>query len=270
MRTAVLCFGLTLAALLVGLTGCTSDPAQLTDETLEDDPARRAPTESPRRYRAEWIIDPASAGRDSGRYFYLETVDDFAGSYSVQSPLHRAVQTREEVAICADILRPVEDVKCASIERPDGVPDVASIAITRLREWSPRAVFEVIGEPSMAAAAAAYPAAWTKTNETHRSIPVRCWTVVSETSAAPLGFKICFTDDTNTLVASLDLTGDLNLEVDMQRYDFSVTEDEFELIFTVIKDSVVYEQLLFIFPEVPISSGDETDLARPGATGSSE
>lgn len=270
MRTAILCLFLALAALSASITSCSGSPAEPEVELAEDDPARRAPTQQPRRYRAEWIVDPATAGRDTGIYVYAEIIDDFTGSYLVQSPKHRAVQTRERVAICADILRVIEEVKCASIKRPRGVPDVASIAMGRLREWSPRGIFEVVGEPSMAAAAAANPSAWQTVNETHRSIPVRCWSVVGQTTAAPLGFKICFTNDSEELVASLDLTGDLFLEVDLQIYESDVAETDFEVPFEIIEDSIVYEQLLFIFPEVPVSDEEETDLARPGAAGSSE
>lgn len=270
MRTAILCLFLALAALSTTLSSCSSASSDVEPELAEDDPARRAPTDSPRRYRAEWIIDPASAGRDTGIYVYAEIVDDFTGSYLVQSPKHRAVQTRERVAICADILRVIEEVKCASIKRPRGVPDVASIALGRLREWSPRGVFEVVGEASMAAAASANPQAWQTLTETHRGIAVRCWVVVGQTTAAPLGFKICFTDDTDGLVASLDLTGDLFLEVDLQIYETEVGETDFEVPFEIIEDAIVYEQLLFIFPEVPARDEQEIDLARPGAAGSSE
>lgn len=255
-----------LAALLLLIPACSGDENPDDDVVLdEDDPARRAPTQQPRRYRAEWIIEPTSAGREGGLYVYAEVIDDRNGLYSAQSGTHRAVQTRESVAICADILRPPEDVKCASIERADAVPDVASYAITRLREWSARGIFELAGEPSMAAAAAANPAVWRTTDENHRGVPVTCWEVTGETTAAPRGFKTCFTFDPNGLIASLDLTGDAILEVDLQNYAFDVDERDFELPYDVIEDPIVYDQLLFIFPELPVGSDDDT-LAEPGAS----
>lgn len=253
---------------LVALAGACSDDSG-TDEDLvldEDDPARRAPTQQPRRYRAEWIIEPTSAGREGGLYVYTEVVDDRTGSYSARSRTHRAVQSRENVAICADILRPPEEVKCASIKRPDAVPDVASYALSRLREWSPRGVFEVAGEAAIAAAAAANPSTWQTTDEQHRGVPVTCWAVVGETSAAPLGFKTCFTFDPNGLIASLDLTGDAILEIDLENYSFDVDEFDFELPFEVIDDPIVYDQLLYIFPELPVGSDADQTLAEAGAS----
>lgn len=255
-----------LFALALIIPACSGDNSSDDEVVLdEDDPARRAPTQQPRRYRAEWVIEPTTAGRDGGLFVYAEVIDDRNGMYSAQSGTHRAVQTRESVAICADILRPPEDVKCASIERADAVPDVASYAITRLREWSARGIFELAGEPTMAAAAAANPVVWRTTDENHRGVPVTCWEVIGDTSAAPRGFKTCFTFDPNGLIASLDLTGDTILEVDLQNYAFDVEERDFELPYDVIEDPIVYDQLLYIFPELPIGSGDDS-LAEPGAS----
>ena len=116
----------------------------------------------------------------------------------------------------------------------------------------------------MLAAAERNPPAWAAGAESHRGIAVRCWEVVSETSEAPLGFKVCFTDDDNALIATIDLTGDLLLEVDMQSYASDVPAALFEVEAEVQQDPGLYERLLFMFPEVPLG---EVDEATPNESG---
>jgi len=250
-------------------SACSESVEPDATELEADEPSRRAPTKTPRRYRAEWVVDAGAAGRtDPGYpYIYAEVIDDVRGQYMVQTATHLATQSREASAICADIFREDGRVSCASIPRPDGVPDVASIAMTRLRDWSPAGVFEIVGPRSIEAAAAEDPDSWRATSAEHRSVPVRCWTVVAETPSAPLGFNVCFTDDGNNLVASLDLTGDELFEVDLQLYSDDVPESTFEIGFELVEDATVYEQLVFIFPQLPVG---EDSLTQPGGVSSTD
>lgn len=263
--------------LLVALVCCCSLLASACTDAIEpestelesDEPSKRAPTKTPRRYRAEWVLDAGAAGRTEPGYpyIYAEVIDDVRGQYMVQTATHLATQSREASAICADIFREDGRVSCASIPRPDGVPDVASIAITRLRDWSPAGVFEIVGPRSIEAAAAEDPDSWVATTGEHRTVPVRCWTVVAQTPSAPLGFHVCFTADGNNLVASLDLTGDELLEVDLQLYSADVPESTFEIGFDLVEDATVYEQLVFIFPQLPVG---EDALTQPGGVSTSD
>ena len=72
MRRVLLICGLLIVTVLVLTRSCSDEPVvEEETELAEDDPARRAPTQRPRRYSADWFIDPSTAGRAGGGYFYL-------------------------------------------------------------------------------------------------------------------------------------------------------------------------------------------------------
>lgn len=222
----------------------------------------RVTTSSPRRYRAEWVVNALAAGRQDpdAPYIYVEMIDDPNGRTLVQTATHLAFQDLESAAICAAIFSPEEQTSCASVARPDQVPNVASIAVTALRDWSPAGVFEVAGQASMRAAAARDPEAWTMRGDDHRGVPVDCFAVVRDTPTAPTGFDICYTRDGNGLIATLDLTGDELLEVDLQLYTSQVSSESFELAYDIPVDPTIYEQLVFIHPQIPVvASGGGSD-----------
>ena len=254
-----------LAVCLLLISSCSliqsDDPvAQPTPDPEAVEAAARSATTTPRRYRAEWFIDAGAAGRTEPGipYAYIEVIDDREGRYYLQSPKHLAVQTRDAVIICADIWTTAGEPSCAQKPRPAGVPDVASIALGKLRDWSPKGVFEVAGEITIEVVANASPDVWQSERDVHREVPVSCWGVIAPTSAAPPGFRICYTADDNELVASIDLNGDGLLEADLTRYEPSIDDDRFELPYEIIQDERVFELLVFIFPEIPAGE-DESD-----------
>lgn len=259
-----------IAALAFFVFTQPADDADGERDVAVDEPVDRAGTKRPRRYRAEWILDAGAAGREEpGQpYLYVEIIDDPNGRTLVQTATHLAVQDLESSAICAAIFAPENQTSCARVQRPDGVPNVASIAVMALRDWSPKSVFEVAGPDSMGAATTRSPEAWETRTDSHRGVPVNCFTVIAETFSAPTGFDICYTADGNELIASLDLTGDDFLEVDLQLYASDVTDDSFEVGFDLPVDPTIYEQLVFIHPQVPVGALDLSDPTNDGAESS--
>lgn len=240
---------LLLAAMFA--SGCrgTDVPA-----TVEPDDAAAALDAPPRQYAAEWFIDAEAVNADGPgyRFVYREVVDDRVGHYLVQSPNHLASQTPDQVVFCAAIFR--EDPFCAATERAEGTPNVLSYPIQILSDWGPGPLYDLASYREIKLVVARDQAAWEqRTDVIADDIPVECFAVVGETTAASIGFDICFTSDDLHLVASVDLHGDLLNEIDLLAYSRTVTDED---LVTGLEEFIeekpaVQEQLLALFPEIP-------------------
>ena len=241
---ALLLLGLAVLAACTG--GNAEDGADVEPEAVPLD----APT---RQYTAEWLIDAEAVGVDGPGFdfLYREVVDDATGRYLVQSPAHIATQSRESVVFCAAIFR--VDPYCAATERPENTPPVLAYPLQLLRSWGPSQLYDLAGWREVSLVAATEPDAWTRRTEVVGEIPVECFAVIGETSAARTGFEVCFTNDDLHLVASVDLQGDLVYEIDLISYERTIEEDAFE---TGLDDFVeakasLQDQLITLFPDVP-------------------
>lgn len=241
------------ALLLVGLAvlaACTGGDA---DDGADVEP-EPVPLDAPtRQYTAEWLIDAEAVGVDGPGFdfLYREVVDDATGRYLVQSPAHIATQSRESVVFCAAIFR--VDPYCAATERPENTPPVLAYPLQLLRSWGPSQLYDLAGWREVSLVAATEPNAWARRTEVVGEIPVECFAVIGETSAARTGFEVCFTNDDLHLVASVDLQGDLVYEIDLIAYERTIAEDAFE---TGLDDFIeakasLQDQLITLFPDVP-------------------
>lgn len=214
-----------------------------------------APLEAPpREYRAEWLISAEAVDADGPGFpfVYREVVDDRRGIYLVQSPNHLATQTPEQVVFCAAIFR--SDPFCAAVDRSEGTPHVLSYPVQLLKQWGPGELYDLASHREFELVVARDAKAWERRTEVLLdNVVVECFVVVGETTAAAMGFEVCFTDDDLHLVASVDLQGDLGYEIDLRAYE-RIVEDE-DLV-TGLEDFIeekpsVHEQLLALFPEIP-------------------
>jgi len=171
------------------------------------------------------------------------------GIYLVQGPQHLALQTREEVVFCAGIF--AVSPSCASTPRPRGVPDVLAIGLRAISDWSPMSLYQLSTPTQFAQAIAEDPSSWTERQGDHGGIPVVCYAASANSRAAQQGFEVCFTDDENELVASVDLQGDFLLDIALERYDSELSDFDLDLPAEVRSDPDVYDQLVYIFPSVP-------------------
>lgn len=245
---------------LVGCTGGAGDDAGSAEEatatpTLTTPTIRTGTNQPNRTYSVEWLVNSAAAGRERPGFVYLyrEVVDDSEGVYLAEVPDHLAVQTREEVIFCAAILRSNGGV-CSKVERPSGVPDVVSIAVETLRDWGPESVFELADPRLIETAAEADPTSWQRRNAVLADTPVECFAVVDDTNidvGVALGFEVCFIDDDERLVASLDVQGDLVFEIDLLRYGSSYSENDLLPSATPAESPALFDQLVAAFPDLP-------------------
>lgn len=242
-----------IGALVVALSGCTGSeapqepPNQSTVIDIEN---------TVRRYSAEWLVNASAVGIDDieSPYFYREVVDDQTGTYLVEAPNHLALQFEDEVVFCAAVRRIPLDPYCATSPRAEGAPRVLSYPIQLLRDWSPRGLYDLASYREVSLVASADPDNWSRQlTRGNNDIPIECFLVTGETSAANTGFEICFTNDDLHLVASVDLQHDLVFEIDLRYYerfnvigDFETGLDEF----FEAKPSL-QEQLLDLYPEIP-------------------
>jgi len=191
----------------------------------------------------------------ASEFIYREVVDDRAGRYLVETADHLAVQTPDDVLLCAAIGRVPLDPYCASTPRADGTPHVLAYPIQLLKgDWSPTALYDLAGYREVSLVAAADPDNWT-TQRTlaNAGFPIECFLASGETSAAATGFEICFTDDDLHLVASVDLQNDLIFEIDLLSYEITSISEDFETgIDRFIEDRPgLHEQLIDLYPEIP-------------------
>lgn len=225
------------------------------DDGADEDatPEPIALDDSPRQYDARWLINAEAVGADGPgfNFLYREVVDDRTGRYLVQSPNHLATQAPDQVVLCAAIFR--VDPYCAATERPDNTPPVYSYPVQLLREWGPFELYDLAGWRELDLVSRTEPDAWNRRTFTIRDIPVECFTVIGETSAARTGFEVCYTDDDLHLVASVDLQGDLVYEIDLQAYERTVDDESFEtgLEEFIEAKSSLQDQLITLFPEIP-------------------
>ena len=242
-----------LAAATILLGACTGSanqnpPAPEADLSALNNPARR--------YSAEWLINTSALELDvASPIIYREVVDDLTGTYLVESPNHLVLQTIDEVVLCAAISRVPLDPYCAASPRADGAPYVLAYPIQLVRrDWSPTALYDLAGDREVSWVAARAPNAWgTRRATAAGGFPIECFLVTGETTAAAIGFEICFTDDDLHLVASVDLQNDLVFEIDLLSYERVAIADDFE---TGLEDFVekrpgLQEQLLELYPEIP-------------------
>jgi len=239
---------LVIAAVVV-LGGCTDS-----SETAGTPTPTRTAADSPtgRSYTAEWIVDAAAIGREPGyAYRFVEIVDDAAGVYFTSGPDHLSLQTPPEVVFCAGILQ--VEPRCASTERPNGTPNVLALGPAVIREWHPEQVYEVANYRRMNLIANAEPDAWVRSNEASVDIAVECFRPLVRDEGTPEGLSLCYTRDAEHLLASVDMNGDDIFEVYLDRYEPVPDQDQLDIPFEVVGDAKQYEQLLVIFPNVPIT-----------------
>jgi len=239
---------LVIAAFVAGCTNGSDD-----ESTASQSPtSSRADASSGRSYTAEWIVDAAAIGREPGyAYRFVEIVDDAEGVYFTSGPDHLSLQTPPEVVFCAGILQ--AEPRCASTERPNGTPNVLALGPSVIREWHPEQVYEVANYRRMDLIADAEPESWTRSKEASLEIAVECFRPTVSDEGTPVGLSLCYTSDDEHLLASVDMNGDDIFEVYLDRYEPVPDEDQLEIPFDVIGDAKQYEQLLVIFPNVPIT-----------------
>lgn len=240
-----------VAVALAVLAGCSGgDDSNGTGLPSRTDTGSTA--ESDRSYTAEWIVDAAAIGREPGyAYRFVEIVDDAEGIYFTSGPDHLSLQTPPEVVFCAGILQ--VEPRCASTERPEGTPNVLALGPSVIREWHPERVYEVANYRRMDLIADAEPDAWTRSNEASVNIAVECFRPRLRDEGMPDGLSLCYTRDDEHLLASVDMNGDDIFEVYLDRYEPTPDADQLEIPFEVIGDEKQYEQLLVIFPNVPVT-----------------
>jgi hypothetical protein len=258
LLTAVALFG--VIALLA--TACRSPDVE---DSTSNSPEPVELSDPPRRYSAEWLIDADAAGGDGPGFpfLYREVADDQRGEYLVLTHNHLARQTPEEVVFCAAVSRVPLDPYCASAPRAEGAPNVLAYPVQLLREWSPRALYDLAGHREVSLVAASDPGNWNRRVTESNGIPVECFLVTGSTPAADTGFEICFTDDDLHLVASVDLQNDLMFEVDLLSYRRFDIADDFETGLEEFFEErpSLQEQLLDLYPEVPAPRPTPTPVA---------
>lgn len=244
-----------LLAVVALLPACTGDAAESPAADVVEGERRPngnvATRLNPRQYVAEWLVDAEAIGRDAGGqpFAYVEIVDDRDGIYLVRGPEHVALQTRSEVVFCAGLF--AVSPSCASTPRPRGVPDVLAIGLRAIKDWSPTALYQLSTPTEFEQAIVEDPTKWTTRNGQHGTIPVVCYAASAGSRSAQGGFEVCFTDDENALVASVDLQGDFLLDITLERYDRERNDFDLDLPAEVRSDADVYDQLVYIFPAVP-------------------
>jgi len=239
-----------MSALVAAACSSAVDEADDDGAVVDDAPDSRAQ----REFRAEWLIDAEAIGAEGPGFpfAYREIVDDRQGRYLVQGPEHLATQTPDEVVFCAAIFR--NDPFCAASERASTAPNVLSYPVQLLREWGPTALYDLAGWREVDLAATVDTQAWSRRSTVSaRGINVECFAVVGATAAANPGFEVCYTDDAQHLVATVDLQGDAFYEIELVRYERSVGDEDFVtgLEPSIEQKASLQEQLLRLFPEVP-------------------
>lgn len=257
------------AVILIALLGFGSsclgeDTGPVPTSSQEDAVAQHQPMIS--SYRAEWLVDARGARNDSPNfpYAYVEVIDELHGDFRVESPQHIAVQSRDEVVLCAIVLR--GEPYCASNPRPQGVPDVFSYPIQLLKLWGPREVFGLASYPEIALASELDTEAWQQNSlATADGLKIECYSIIGMTNAGREGLEICFTQDELRLIASLDVEGDGVYEVELTTYNTNVATSDFVtgLEGLVEAKPAIYEQLLALFPEVPAARPTPTPTPEP-------
>lgn len=245
-----------MASLMLALSACVLSACSA-DAPVDEEPAASSSSSSSSRngqrlYTAEWVVDAAAIGREPAyAYRYSEMVDDRAGTYLTTGPQHLALQTPPQVTFCAGIWQ--AEPRCASTDRPENTPNVMALGLSVIRQWHPEELYEVADFRRMDLIAESEPDRWSRTNEVSVDIAVECFRSQSPDEKTPDGLSLCYTADEYRLLASVDMNGDSVFEVYLDRYERSVDEDELELSFEVLDDPKRYEQLLVIFPDVPIT-----------------
>jgi len=255
--------------LLIALIGaaCSNPP---TEESSDEDLDVLALNNPARRYSAEWLIDIAAIDLTelddvASPFIYREVVDDLTGTYLVESPNHLALQSPEEVVLCAAVSRVPLDPFCASTPRAEGSPHVLSYPVQLIRgDWGPSSLYDLASYREVSLVAASDPDNWSVSTTTAAAgFAIECFLVSGETTAAAQGFEICYTDDDLHLVASVDLQNDLIFEIDLLSYERIEILDDFETgfeDFTAERPSL-QEQLLDLYPEIPAAR--PTPVAEP-------
>lgn len=238
-------------ATIGSLTGCQGS-SDASDDAAEP-VATQTDHREPRTYDIEWTINAEAVGVDGPGYAfrYREVVDDRRGRYLVRSPDHVAVQTPDRVLFCAAILR--ADPYCAATGRAEGAPNVLSYPVQLLRSWGPDRLYELAGYREVSLVAAAEPNAWDITKTAIADTPVECFAAVQATSAAAVGFEVCFVADEHHLVASVDLNGDRFYEIDLAHYRRGIDDESFVtgLEPYVEEKARLQDQLIAMFPDIP-------------------
>lgn len=239
-----------LMAATIALAACNGSASDDEPDVANDAAPLEAPT---RQYVAEWLINAEAVGVDGPgfNFLYREVADDATGRYLVQSPAHLATQSREIVVFCAAIFR--VDPYCAATDRPANTPPVLAYPLQLLRTWGPSQLYDLAGWREVSLVANTEPNAWARRTDVIGQIPVECFVVVGETSAARTGFEVCFTDDDLHLVASVDLQGDFVYEIDLISYERTIDDDDFEtgLDEFIEAKASLQDQLITLFPDVP-------------------
>lgn len=250
------------AVLLTGLAlfgaGCT-DSGEASAAHEQDAPVSTDQADG-RFYTAQWTVDAEAIGKPGVGFPYpfVEVVDDLRGTYLSRTPNHLAFQDRERIVFCAGINLVDSEPRCASAPRPADTPDVIGLALQRIRDWHPLSVYEVADFRRLKLVADEDPGGWSQQRigfETFDGpIMVDCFLTKTDTETAPAGVELCFTNDENRLLASVDLNGDLVYEVQLDRYRPFADDDEFAVVddLPIVQDPRRYEQLVVIFPDIPI------------------
>lgn len=248
-RIAIVVIGVVL------VVGACSDPGS---DDSDDEQADVLQLEEPaRRYSAEWLINTTAIGRDDidSPFVYREVVDDLTGTYLVESPNHLALQSPDQVVLCAAVSRVPLNPFCAASPRAEGSPHVLSYPVQLIRgDWGPSALYDLASYREVALVAASDPDSWaTQLTTATSGFPIECFLAIGETSAANTGFEICFTNDDLRLVASVDLQNDLIFEIDLLSYEQVSIADDFETgLDDFIEDRpALQDQLLDLYPEIP-------------------
>lgn len=205
-----------------------------------------------RLYTATWTVNAEAVGKEGPGYpyQYVEIIDDANGVFLMQGPQHLALQTTEKVVFCAGTDQ--VDARCASTTRPRNNPNVLSLGLAAIRDWHPKAIYEVADYRRLKLTTESDPTQWTSSRDVAAGIPVECFSS-GQSATTPEGLRICYTDDDNRLLASVDMNGDFINELELGRYDPWADEDALELDYEVADDEKRFEQLIVIFPEVPIT-----------------
>lgn len=225
------------------------------DEEPTQEPTAEPDNKTPVTYVAEWLVNSSTMAPElkGGSYLYREVFDSRRNSFLIQSPNHIARQTARTVVFCAATNR--LDPYCAQQGRSKNSPALLAYPLQQIREWSPESLYELASRREIEIAAARDPQAWDIDRQSSNfNTPVICYEVVGETNAAPLGFQVCYTDDANRVLASLDIHGDFVLEVELVNYTRSVYEDDFVIGFEefIEESSSLYNSLIRLYPEIPI------------------
>ena len=246
--------GLWLAAFALVLVACSSPESE---DTAAQEPDSSQLFDTPRRYNAEWLIDLRAVNREdiATTTIYREVTDDATGTYLVESPTHLALQTTDEVVLCAAVSRIPLDPFCASSPRADGAPNVLAFPLQLIRgDWGPAGLYDLAGYREVSLVAASAPDDWVRQTTTATAgFAIECFLVVGDSPAATTGFEICYTDDDLHLVASVDLQNDLLFEIELLSYERELEDDDFVTGFEDFVEArpELQDQLLDLYPEIP-------------------